>query len=231
VAVDSSGVATLPAAVSNSLAVGSHTINATYTSSSAGFSNSVATRIFSVSPVPPSVGISAGNASLTVSAGGSVTDTLTFTPAGGYTGTLQLSCSGLPQNASCSFQPASVTLTASGGAQTTQLAIQTAGNAAHLRLLPWDNSMEPAAVFWLPGLFLLRVTRRRSRRAKGSVAVVVLTWIGCVAVLGGCGGGGSTTQTTPPAGPVTPSGTSTVTVTASASGSSVQVVTLKLTVQ
>ena len=90
-AVNNSGVATLPAAVSNALAVGSHNIAAVYTSSAAGFTNSNATRIFTVGQ-PPSVTIAPTSTSLSVTAGSAVTDTISVTPVGGYTGTLAFSC-------------------------------------------------------------------------------------------------------------------------------------------
>jgi hypothetical protein len=79
----------LPSAISNALAVGSHTIAAVYSSSSVEFGTSNATRIFSVAQaIPPTVTISPSTTSLTVSAGSSVTDTFTLTPVGGYAGTL-----------------------------------------------------------------------------------------------------------------------------------------------
>jgi trimeric autotransporter adhesin len=64
ITVNSSGVAPLPAVVANALAVGSHTIAAVYTSSSLGFSNSNATRIFSVTQVPPTIAIAPSTTSL-----------------------------------------------------------------------------------------------------------------------------------------------------------------------
>jgi sugar lactone lactonase YvrE len=241
VTLDSTGGATLPAVVSNALAVGSHTISAAYTSSSLTFDNSVATRIFSVSAVPPSVSIAAGSSSLSVGQGSSVTDTLTITPAGGYMGALQFSCQNLPQNASCSFQPGTLTLNAASGPQTTVVTIQTAGSSAQRRgpspRPENDFPVEPAAAFWAPGMLLAAFARSRRRLSsfrRGvvfSVALFAGAWLAT-----GCGGGSSSTSTTTPAAPTTPAasttptGTSTVQIVAAASGSTVQTFTVTLTV-
>jgi hypothetical protein len=241
VTLDSNGGATLPAVVSNALAVGSHTISAAYTSSSLAFDNSVATRIFSVSAVPPSVSIAAGSSSLSVGQGSSVTDTITITPAGGYVGALQFSCQNLPQNASCSFQPGTLTLSAASGPQTTVVTIQTAGSNAQRRgLSPRpgnDFPVEPAVAFWAPGMLLAAFARSRRRLSsfrRGvvfSVALFAGAWLGT-----GCGGGSSSASTTTPAAPTTPAasttptGTATVQIVAAASGSTVQTFTVTLTV-
>jgi sugar lactone lactonase YvrE len=242
IALDNSGNAALPAAVANALAVGSHTISAAYTSSSLAFSNSVATRIFSVAAVPPSVSIAGGASSLTVAQGGSVTDTLTITPMGGYAGALQFSCQNLPQNATCSFQPGTLTLTASSGPQTTVVTIQTAGSTAERRgldLRPENHSpVEPAAAFWIPGLLLASFTRSRRTFSLGRGLLFAATLFAACFVIGCGGGSSSTASTTPsapttpttPAAPTTPTGTSTLQIVATASGSTVQSFTVTLTV-
>jgi hypothetical protein len=239
ITLSSSGLATLPAAIANALAVGSHTIAAVYTSSSLGFSNSNATRIFSVSQVPPTIALAPGTASLSVAAGASVTDTLTITSMGGYAGALQFSCTGLPQNATCSFQPATVTVSGTSGPQTTVVTIQTAGSTAELHLkkpFPSENNrLLPAAAFWAPGLLTMALAGRRRRLSSRACHLLILlslfagTWL-----LNGCGGGNSSTQSTAPStpsAPVTPAGTSTVKIVAANSGSNVQSFNLTLTVQ
>jgi len=60
-----------------------------------------------------------------VSAGNSVTSTVTITPQNSFSGTVSFSCSGLPTGATCSFNP--TTVAASG---TTQLTIQTSPSIA-----------------------------------------------------------------------------------------------------
>jgi sugar lactone lactonase YvrE len=236
VTVNSSGVAALPAAVSNALAVGSHTIAAVYTSSSLGFANSDATRIFSVSQVPPTVTVAPSTTSLSVTAGSSVTDTITITPMGGYSGTLQFSCTNLPQNATCSFQPSTVTLSGTSGPQTTVVTIQTAGSTAALG--PKNNPVLLATVFWIPGLFAMGLAGRRRRlSARVYHSAILLALFAGISILAGCGGGSSpvqsTTPTAPstPSAPVTPAGTSTVKIAAASSGTTVQSFTLTLTVQ
>jgi hypothetical protein len=54
--------------------------------------------------------MSGSPASATVKAGKSATYTLTLTPVDGFKQTVSLSCSGLPQAASCAFSPATLTL-------------------------------------------------------------------------------------------------------------------------
>ncbi|MDQ3585411.1 MAG: PQQ-dependent sugar dehydrogenase [Acidobacteriota bacterium] len=66
-------------------------------------------------------------ASRTVAPGESATYTVTVTPTGGFTGTVNLSATGLPANASASFNPASVNIT-SAAAQTSMLTVTTAAN-------------------------------------------------------------------------------------------------------
>jgi hypothetical protein len=58
-----------------------------------------------------------------VSAGNSVTSTVTIAPQNGFTGTVSFACSGQPTGATCSFSPTTV-----AGSGTTQLTIATAAN-------------------------------------------------------------------------------------------------------
>jgi hypothetical protein len=220
-------VATLPAAVANALALGSHTIAVAYTSSSLGFANSNADRVFTVTPAP-SVAVAPASTALSVAAGGSVTDTITATPINGYTGTLQFSCSGLPEYSTCSFQPSSVTLGASGSPQSTVVTIQTMGSNTQFRgmLFPLPAGTPlflPAAVLWAPGILAAAFGSRKRK-----------LWLPlfCFALLAltACGGGGSPSQSSPPA-PSTPTGSSTVQITASNGGKAVESFSLTLTVQ
>jgi trimeric autotransporter adhesin len=242
VTVNSSGVAALPVAVSNALVVGSHTIAAVYTSSSLGFTNSNATRIFSVSQAPPTITVEPSTTSLSVTPGSSVTDTITITPMNGYSGTLQFSCTGLPQNATCSFQPSTVTLSGTSGPQTTVITIQTAGSTAGLvpgsPSIPGNNPLLPATAFWIPGLLTMGLAGTRRRlSARFYHPVILLALFAGISILAGCGGGSSpaqsTTPTAPttPSAPVTPAGTSSVKIMAANSGTTVQSFTLTLTVQ
>jgi len=245
VALNASAVATLPLAVSDALAVGSHTIAVVYISSSAEFGTSNATRIFSVAQaIPPTVTIAPSTTSLTVSAGSSVTDTLTLTPVGGYTGTLQFSCSNLPQNATCSFQPSTVTFAATGGPQTVVATIQTAGGTAALRQADPPPSQHspvlPPVVFWGSGLLSMALaTKKRRRFLRNYHLPVLLALLAGSGLMIACGGGNSASQSTAPptaptgpsSVPVTPAGTSTLQIAASNSGTKVQSFTVTLTVQ
>jgi subtilase family serine protease len=61
-----------------------------------------------------------------VSAGNSVTSTVTITPQNGFNGTVTLGCTGLPPGATCTFNPPTI----AGSSGTTQLTVQTQPNTA-----------------------------------------------------------------------------------------------------
>src|ERR1700723_967670 len=66
----------------------------------AGYTNNV---------FPPAFSIAGSPGSISVTAGGSGTATISVSPQGGFASAVTFGCSGLPAGASCSFSPASVT--------------------------------------------------------------------------------------------------------------------------
>jgi hypothetical protein len=72
-------------------------------------SSGLATILNGAGPVTPSFVIAASPLSpATVKPGSSTSTTVTLTPAGGFSGSVALSCAGLPSGANCSFSPASL---------------------------------------------------------------------------------------------------------------------------
>ncbi len=98
--------------------------------------------------------LTAASTSLSVSAGGAATTTITVTPENGFNQYVSFSCSGLPAISSCFFTPATVS-TASGSAAPTTLTIQTTGvSGATAQLKP----QQPSALFYaltVPGVLAL----------------------------------------------------------------------------
>jgi len=178
--------------------------------------------------------LSVNPSSVTVVAGHAATATFTFTPVGGYVGTVGFSCTGLPAGATCAFVPPSVTADGSNKVQTSTLTITTtASGTATIAMNRTTPGPTLAAVFLLPGLLLggLIGWRRRSFtvRIRG---MMLMLFVGTMLVGGAIGCGGSILQT------ITPLGTHVVTVqaktTASADStggsSSTQTATFTLTV-
>lgn len=170
--------------------------------------------------------------SLTVAQGSSVDDTLSITPAAGYQGSLQLSCSGLPQNSTCSFQPSSISFNGTNTPSNVVLTIQTGTSAvAELHsptpFLPENVPLLPAAVFGMPGWLTAAVaSMRRNRKALRKSLALSMLMLGSLTWITACGGGSPMAQTQ-----TTPAGTSMVQVTVSGTGNLTQSVTLNLTVQ
>jgi sugar lactone lactonase YvrE len=195
--VSTTGVATL---TTTTLPTGSYSIVATYSGDS-GFAGSTSNAV-PVAVLTAGYQVSGAPTALTVAAPGSVSTTFTVTPISGYTGGIDMACSGLPANTQCSFTPGVLTFLANGSggvAPTSQVVTLT---------LTTEQAppMTVAWVFPLGGLLLLGGWRAR-KRLTGSRMVVA-----CVALLGfavmllplsGCGN----------ASPKTPAGASTVTVT------------------
>ncbi len=153
--------------------------------------------------------------------GGSGTATLTITGQPGYSGIINFSaasCSGLPRESTCSFNPASVT---NSGTTTLTLAT-TAAHSARLESPAWWTTSFGAT---LAGIFLLGSgSRRRAWRRLLSLIAV-----SCLITIASCGGGGGSSSggNTDPG---TPAGSSMVTVTAS-NGTLTHMAAITLTIQ
>ena len=217
------GVATFSTSL---LAIGTHNIMATF--SGAGSSNSSATVAevilasdFSLAVTPTSLTIPSGDYQVLP---------VTLTPIGGFNGSVALSCTSVPVDAECVFQP-SATASLAGGAQTVKLVLNTsnvfesgqrAGGLPTPAAPGHRNSRLPLSALLLPAFALGAMCRRRSRRFVLLVIVAVVASVG----LQGCGKGiFPLVKSTPP-------GTYTVTVVATnASGTLTHSVVLNLLVK
>jgi hypothetical protein len=167
--------------------------------------------------IAPDFSIKANPASITIKQGGSGSAVLTITPAGGFSQTLQLSCSGAPANSRCSFSPAS--LTPSGTTITSTLTITTNVVQTASVAPQFTFSHIALTMFYGPGGFtsLLGFWGLRRQKLSGSKdnSMRVLLALGAMTLgigMLGCGTGGIGNQGS---GPISPTGTSTVTVAAS----------------
>jgi len=177
-----------------------------------------------IATVAPDFTVSVPSASATVVAGQSANFTVTIAPQNGFTGTANLSCSGLPALANCAFVPPSLTI--GGSAVSSALTITT---APHLMTSAFPaRSTLASALTGLTGLgffglvILGGVTRRKGISQSAAILLIVL-----VIGVAGCGGGHHS-MINPTTG--TPAGTYSVTVTA-VSGSTSHTGTITLVVQ
>jgi hypothetical protein len=165
--------------------------------------------------------ITASPNSLSVVQTATGTSTISITPVAGFTGQVTLSCGGLPQYATCTFSPATVTLNGTV-ASTSTLTIGTGLRIAEMRAPQSKQSgggMSLAGLLLLPAGLLAGIVAMRRKKLGGVrlVAMLLAAALG-LAMLAGCaqvtinGTGTSSSQ-------VTPTGTTTFTVTALTVGS------------
>jgi subtilase family serine protease len=154
------------------------------------------------------------------SPGGTGTATVTLTPANGFTGTVNITCS-LPSNMTEATCPAtSATISGSTSVNATVTITTTAPHQVSARATG-------AGLFGLgvvAGVFLFAIPG--FRKNKTSLTLLVFAFIVLLASCGGGGGGGSTTRTDPG----TPAGTYTVSLSATGGGVTVPA-TFHVTVQ
>jgi hypothetical protein len=174
-------------------AAGSYSITANYSGDANNAQSASGTVMITI--IAPDFTIAANPQNLTIQAGQSGTVTLTLTQIGGYTGTVNLSCTGLPSEATCTFSPS--TLTSTGSSPITgKLTVSTTAAVARLG----SDDDHPAGVPWIPagslalaGLVGLAIspakTRRWNSRFRATCLLLILAagWLS----LQGCGGGGS----------------------------------------
>jgi hypothetical protein len=180
----------------------------------------------------PVLTFAAGSPTLTIASSGTATDNFSVGVPPGYSGTLQFSCSGLPQNTSCTFLPASVTFSGTATTANTVLTLTT-GGIARMDSSPLKN-MKIGAILWtafaLPGLLPLMSTRRRRLIARLRTWSMLLLLCSACAWFTGCGGSGSKSSESV-APPVAPPGSHTIQVTASGPAGVSTTTAITLTIQ
>jgi hypothetical protein len=165
--------------------------------------------------------------SLTVTRGLGAQSSLTITPAplAGFSPTVTFACSGLPSEATCTFNPPSVS--PNGAAASTMVTIQAMAPTAALERGFGRTGLLYA--LFLPGLMgFVFLNRSKKKRLAGSVRVLGMVGILALSTVWWTACGSNR-----PSNPGTPLGSSTVTVTATSSGNSpiTKQVTIALTVQ
>ena len=170
------GVATF---TSTTLPNGQYNVTAVY-SGDTDFSTSTSTG-FAVYVSPPTFVMSKAPTSLSVPASGAASTSFTLTPISGYTGTVFLSCSGLPIDAICIFTPGAVDFTVTRGPQAVLLAVRT------------GVAPSSAGLFAIPCLFVMGALLFSARRKRMPRLLMAAVLMACGAIasasLSGCSGG------------------------------------------
>ena len=187
----------------------------------------------------PDFTISAGPATTTINAGQSAPFTITLSGFSGFNAAVNLSCSGLPINSTCSFTQTSVT-PASGGTMTSTMNITTNSSPYHpAALMTMASPRTPRYAAYLLitalGLFALLLARSggyRSAAGKQRIRRLVYSFGLIIASAGlfAAGGCGYNSNYTTNAGNGTQRGTTTVMVTGT-SGNLIHSTSVNVTVQ
>jgi len=114
-----SGSSTMSVTTSASTPAGTYTVTITGTSGS--LTHTATATLVVNAAASPNFLISASPASQTVTAGNGTSYTATVTPSGGFTGSVNLSVSGLPSGAGATFNPSSIT----GGSGSSSMSVTT----------------------------------------------------------------------------------------------------------
>ena len=187
----------------------------------------------------PDFQVSASPATLTLTAGQSGTVTASVTPVNAASLTapmfVTLSCSGLPDQSSCSFTPENIEIQpGAAAALTSSMVVVTQMASAASIAHPRNGSL--AWVLLLPGVFGLGGIAWGVRRRRWLSRLSLVALVGLVAMLGttACNPRYNYEHHGPPVNPATPAGTYTVSVIGQSSNgitATTHSVTIALTVQ
>jgi subtilase family serine protease len=222
---------------------GSYTISASYSTGDANYSNSASSGAGNTTVTVTSA--STGNftvagAAVTVTAGMSGMSNITVTPAGGFAGTVNVTCGSIP-GVTCTPNPLAINITnANPVASNLTIAVAAPSSSMTASIEPLNRNVYAAVLltfgggkgWWtlsgatgLMALLLLALPgRKRYRAALAFGLVCVLSFsLGCGGGYGGGGGGGgggiTTTHLTVSATKVPNTGTLTVSATVTTTGS------------
>ena len=173
----------------------------------------------------PAFGFTAETQNVNVKAGAAASAQLSLAPVNGFTGTVALSCSGLPTGAVCTFSPSQVSISSNAVTLATVNISTTAAQATLLRHRLHGDIRSGLALACMLPFFWLGIGRRMRLRSTGMFRLLsmLLMLTGSAALVAGCGDSAPTV--TP-----TPAGQNTVVINATA-GAISQQATMTLTVQ
>ena len=216
------------------LPTGVSQVTAVYHPATTDYAVSASAPVAAVSPAAtstvPSFNVTASPSSATVTAGGYTTVVLTVNSVNGFNGTVDLSCSNLPAQTTCTFNPVSLTPPANGSITSSlQIATTAASGTAAKNMVPAGTPFGRGGMtyfaFLLPGgiaLFGVFAVRRKHGNAMKVLGLVALLAV-CSAGLTACGARYSYLLHKPFPNYGTPAGSYSVVVSAySSNGTSVQ---------
>ncbi len=188
------------------------------------------------SATQPDYKVTASTSTNTVKAGSSAAYDLTLTGKNGYSGSLKLSCSGLPAQTTCSFNPATVTMTGNSSKPVVLTITTTAASTADLVQPAGPNSKSSQSTLWASlsglgvfGMVLAGADKKRRRNLTIIFGIVLLVMM---FTLVGCSGNSSSSKApTPTNNAGTPVGTYTVVVHATDSNKVTRTMNLQLIVK
>jgi hypothetical protein len=172
-----------------------------------------------VQPLMLGVG-TGGSTTTTVASGQAATYNLSLSGGPGFSGTVALTCSGAPQNATCSIVPSTVTLPG-GGSANFSVTVSTSAQTAYLKLRS-DTIAAGLGLFSLftAPIFLLIRKRLPTRKSNSTKIQMFRAASALLVTLTACSGGSKgSSQPVSPA--VTPPGIYALTVTATAGNTAV----------
>jgi hypothetical protein len=180
------------------------------------------------SATPPSFSVSASSESGTVSAGGEVQFLLTLTPIGGYTGTLQYACTGIPLATICGFGTESAPFKTSQDPISVSLTIIPNSPAASKRSPPANLPYLAISLFGSLSLVRAFVRKKRHPYLSQQCILFFLSFF-LLETITACGGKFFNAKIPPT--PQAPKGTYAVMGTIIGSGGITQSVNISLTVK
>jgi hypothetical protein len=181
--------------------------------------------------IKPSFSFGSGGTSQTVAQGATATYSLSLVATADYSGTVTLTCSQVPSNASCNINPAQIPLSSG---QTVNLMVMVATQGSTGIISRYTRPWPPLRLIIIllsatVGVSLSRRALCAARLGALRAPVFALSALAVAVILFGCGGGGGAGST--PAPPAqTPPGTYTLTLSAS-DGTNTQSESLTLIVQ